>query len=68
MASHYSYKKQTMPREYYGIPVLYKFEDVELLGPSKVGEYLSQLFGDHYMNIPEQKDRREPTPAYVKIQ
>ncbi len=66
MASHYSYKKQTMPRDYYAPPRLYKFEDTELYGPSKAEEYLSQLYGDHYMSIPEKDKRRKPTPVYRK--
>ena len=51
MASHYSYKKQTMPREYYGDPVLMKFDNRMYYAPAKHHEYLTQLYGD-YMTPP----------------
>ena len=66
MASHYSYKNQTMPRDYYGNPKLYKFENVELYGPQKADEYLTKLYGPNYMVVPEIKDRRAATDVYIK--
>lgn len=66
MASHYSYKKQTMPKEYYGIPVLYQFENTEFYGPAKAHDYLLHLYGSNYMEVPEKKDRRVSTDVYVK--
>lgn len=56
MASHYSYKKQTMPREYYGEPVLMKFDDRSYFAPAKSHEYLTQLYGD-YMTPPTKQQQ-----------
>lgn len=66
MASHYSYKKQTMSKEYYGIPVLYQFENTELYGPAKAHEYLLHLYGADYMKVPEINNRRASTDVYIK--
>ncbi len=57
MASHYSYKKQYMPKEIYGTPIRIKYEKFSLCAPAKTHEYLSQIFGD-YMKLPSE-DHRE---------
>lgn len=58
MASHYSYKKQCMPSDVYGIPTLYEFENYKFFGPQKIEEYLTRLYKD-YMKLPpkEEQDR-----------
>jgi lipopolysaccharide cholinephosphotransferase len=56
MASRYSYKKQTMPREYYGKPILMQFDDRQYYAPAKSHEYLTQLYGD-YMTPPTKKQQ-----------
>ena len=56
MACPYSYEKQTMPREYYGTPVLMQFEDRMYFAPAKHHEYLSQVYGD-YMTPPPKKQQ-----------
>ena len=35
-----------MPREYFGTPVLYKFEDIEAYGVEKPDEYLTHQYGN----------------------
>ena len=66
MASHYSYKKQTMPVEYYGEPVLRKFEDTEFYTPAMTNEYLQHLYGSNYMQIPPRTKRDLPNDVYIK--
>lgn len=56
MASHYSYRKQFMPIEFYGEPKRIAFEEYEFLAPAKTEEYLQQLFGD-YMKLPPEDKR-----------
>lgn len=51
MASHYSYKKQCMPKNIYGKPTLMTFCDTEFYGPEKPHEYLKRIYGD-YMKLP----------------
>ena len=67
MASHYSYKKQSMPRIIYGTPTLVKFEDTELYAPEKVTEYLVHLYGENFMQIPPEGKRDVPNDVYIKV-
>ena len=64
LCSQYSFKKQVMPREYYGIPTLYQFEDTMFYGPEKMNEYLTTLYGADYMQIPPESKRREGHDIY----
>lgn len=57
MASHYSYEKQCMPKEIYGVPQLVKFEDREYFAPAKIEEYLTRIYKD-YMKLPPESDRQ----------
>lgn len=56
MASHYSYRKQYMLDEVYGVPVEVDFEGEKRLAPAQTHTYLSQLFGD-YMKLPPEDKR-----------
>lgn len=51
MASHYSYRKQLMPKEVYGNPIRVSFENKLYNAPAKVDEYLTRIYKD-YMKIP----------------
>lgn len=64
--SHYKYAKQVMPREYYGIPQLMDFEDTQLYATAQTVNYLQQLFGSNYMEIPPIEKRDKPTDVYIK--
>ncbi len=48
--------KEMFPKSYYGKGRLYKFEDMELMGPVNYDAILTQMYGD-YMTPPEQMDR-----------
>ena len=67
MASHYSYTKQTMHREIYGEPALYEFEGERFYGPAMWKEYLIQLFGENYMQLPPVEKRTKPNENFIKI-
>lgn len=54
MTSHYTFDKLTMPKEYFGKPVLHEFSGRKYYIPEKVESYLSQLFGD-YMKEPSEE-------------
>ena len=56
MASHYSYRKQCIPKEIYGRPTLIKFSDTEFYGPELIDAYLSRIYGD-YMTLPSKKEQ-----------
>jgi lipopolysaccharide cholinephosphotransferase len=60
LASQYSCKKQAMPFSYYGTPVFITFEGRSFPCPALFGDYLSQLYGDNYMEIPPLDKRRKP--------
>ena len=51
MASHYSYYKQLMPSEVYGVPTRIMFEEKLLNAPAEVHDYLTRIYKD-YMKIP----------------
>ena len=48
--------KEMFPKSYYGNGKLYKFEDMELLGPENSDAVLKQMYGD-YMKEPEDCDK-----------
>lgn len=49
-------KNEIMPREYYGKPTPYKFENITVYGPEKAEEYLTRLFGD-WRQLPPENER-----------
>ena len=53
--SHYTLDKLTMPKEYFGIPLLHPFSGRSYYIPEQVHNYLSHLFGDYMMLPPEDK-------------
>jgi len=65
LCSQYSFKKQVMPKVYYGTPVLHKFEDSEFYIPEQTHKYLSTLFGEDYMEIPPEDKRRKGHDIYL---
>lgn len=67
MASQYSYSRQTISKQIYGIPKLIKFEDTELYGSEYPEKYLAHLFGVDYMQLPPEEKRVKPQNVYVKI-
>ncbi len=46
--------REIVPKEYFGKPVPYSFEDTLLTGPSMYHEYLTHMYGD-YMKPPKNK-------------
>ena len=67
MASQYAYKKQCMPREIYGTPVLLQFEGREYYAPEKYEEYLTRLYGN-YMELPPVEKRQSNLEIYSKVE
>ena len=51
-------KKEIMPRSLYSETVMRKFEEEEYPVPGGYNEYLIRLFGEKYMELPEEKDRQ----------
>ena len=41
-----------IPKDVYGEPVLYKFENGSYMGPARADEYLTLYFGSNYMELP----------------
>lgn len=54
MTSHYSFDKVTMPKEYFGHPVIHEFSGRKFFVPEKVDCFLSHLYGD-YMKEPSEE-------------
>ncbi len=65
--SHYPYKHQIRPIEYFGKPQLVKFEDTEFYAPANIEGCLTMLFGKNYMQIPPEEKREKPTPVYKTL-
>lgn len=54
--------REVFPKEFFGTPVLYDFEDMKLYGPEKATEYLTWLYGD-FMKLPPEEERGLNHPA-----
>jgi len=52
----YGYRKECMPREWFGDAVPQQFEDMTLPGPARWHEYLTHVYGD-YMTPPPEAQR-----------
>ena len=46
--------KEIMPKEYFGVPQKYNFEDMKVYGPQLYDKYLTKIYGN-YMEIPKNK-------------
>ena len=66
MASQYSYERQTFKKSVYGEPKEYEFEGHSFMGPDKSHEYLSQLYGNDYLELPPVEKRRKGCDIYMK--
>lgn len=65
MASQYSYERQLFSTDVYGTPKEYDFEGHKFFGPQKAEEYLSQLYGKDYMQLPPVDKRHPELTIYV---
>ena len=59
--------KEILPKEFFGEPVLYPFENTEFYGVEKAHEYLSRLYGD-YMTPPPEDKRGGHNIVYVDFE
>lgn len=50
--------REIVPKEYFGKPTKYKFEDITVTGPEKYDEYLTHMYGD-YMTPPKNTTSNE---------
>lgn len=65
--SQYGFKRQTMPKQWYGEGVEVEFEGRKYTAPAEYKEFLNQLYGPNYMDIPPVEKRRTHYPLYVKF-
>lgn len=65
-ASHYDFRKQTMPKSWYEPPCEVNYSGKMYLAPGKWKEMLEQLYGD-YMQLPPEEKRVGHVPAHVKL-
>ena len=52
--------REIVPKEYFGEPTEYNFENLKLTGPEKFDEYLTHMYGD-YMTPPKNKYTNQHT-------
>lgn len=64
LCSQYSFSKQVMAKSVYGAPTLRRFEDAEFYIPERINEYLTNLYGNDYMEIPPESKRRKGYAIY----
>ena len=67
MASHYSYKKQLMPKDVYGTPIKMPFEGDFFFAPEKTENYLNRIYGD-YMRLPSEEDQQAMLNFVKKVE
>lgn len=54
--------REVFPKEFFGTPTLYEFEDSSFFGPEMADEYLTWLYGD-YMKLPPKGEQDINHPA-----
>ncbi len=60
-------KREIMPREVFGEPTLYKFEDTEICGVSDPDKYLTILYGDWRTLPPEDRRKSDHDFLYLDL-
>lgn len=65
MMSQYSYKKQSINVDIYGIPVRCKFGQINILVPEKTTNYLEKLYGNNFMT-PMKRHEEEKIVGYIR--
>lgn len=60
-------KREIMPREFFGEPKLYKFEDTEIYGVADPDKYLTHLYGDWRTPPPEEKQTSSHGFLYLDL-
>lgn len=63
--SKYGYDKQIIAKEIYGNPVRQPFEGIEFNMPERTEDYLKQLYGPNYMQLPPENKRVVPHDVYM---
>lgn len=59
----HGFDRETMPKEYFGQPVMMEFEGELFPIPQQYDRYLTKMYGD-YMKLPPEKDRK---PAHKEL-
>ena len=49
--------REIVPSDYFGTPVLLKFEGIALSCPCRYKEYLTAIYGENYMQLPPEEQR-----------
>jgi len=60
--------KEIMPKTYFGVPSLYKFEDTDLYGPENADSYLRSLYGDYMKLPPIEKQKSHHKFLYLDLE
>lgn len=55
LASYYNYRKQTVPKNWYGQPRMVKFENMTVPIPKEAEKILSSIYGDYMILPPKDK-------------
>lgn len=59
--------REFVPKDYFGEPVKYKFEDSEFFGPEKYDAYLKAIYGDYMKLPPVEKQINKHQYYYVSL-
>ena len=62
------HKKEIMRREWLGEPTLYDFETIQVYGPERYHDYLTQLYGDYMKLPPKEKQISHHDYLYFNIE
>lgn len=60
-------EKDVISKTIYGTPNLYEFSGVQLYGPALGREFLKQIYGDNYMELPPENERRTHSSKYFEL-
>lgn len=59
--------REAMERKYYGNPLLYQFEDIQVYGVEKYNDYLTRLYGDWRQLPPVEKQKTHHDFIYLNL-
>ncbi len=61
------YEKEIMKREWFGVPKLYKFEDIQIYGVQDYNSYLNALYGNYMQLPPIEKQKSHHDYLYLNL-
>lgn len=63
----YSFEKESIDRDIFGVGKVMMFEGIECIVPEKIEEFLSEIYGENYMELPPESERKTHNPVFISF-